>query len=219
MNDFIEKWKSDKKYQAKIKLSLYVLFIFFVTIFALSGRNTSVNNIESEKTNKVDSSNKTNIIDIADEYKYEINISINDNNYKYNGIKELNQETIYKQNNETDYKYIYIDNKYYKEISDNYILTTESEVYDIIDINYLKLDQINEYLKISTKTDDKYIVYLKDIILNNTTDDYISIKIENEEIEIDYTNIIKISDNTIDKCIVNIKIEKNMEGENNGEEK
>lgn len=219
MNDFIEKWKSDKKYQAKIKLSLYVLFIFFVTIFALSGRNTSVNNIESEKTNKVDSSNKTNIIDIADEYKYEINISINDNNYKYNGIKELNQETIYKQNNETDYKYIYIDNKYYKEISDNYILTTESDVYDIIDINYLKLDQINEYLKISTKTDDKYIVYLKDIILNNTTDDYISIKIENEEIEIDYTNIIKISDNTIDKCIVNIKIEKNMEGENYGKEK
>lgn len=219
MNDFIEKWKSDKKYQAKIKLSLYVLFIFFVTIFALSGRNTSVNNIESEKTNKVDSSDKTNIIDIADEYKYEINISINDNNYKYNGIKELNQETIYKQNNEIDYKYIYIDNKYYKEISDNYILTTESEVYDIIDINYLKLDQINEYLKISTKTDDKYIVYLKDIILNNTTDDYISIKIENEEIEIDYTNIIKISDNTIDKCIVNIKIEKNMEGENNGKEK
>lgn len=219
MNDFIEKWKSDKKYQAKIKLSLYVLFIFFVTIFALSGRNTSVNNIESEKTNKVDSSNKNNIIDIADEYKYEINISINDNNYKYNGIKELNQETIYKQNNETDYKYIYIDNKYYKEISDNYILTTESDVYDIIDINYLKLDQINEYLKISTKTDDKYIVYLKDIILNNTTDDYISIKIENEEIEIDYTNIIKISDNTIDKCIVNIKIEKNMEGENYGKEK
>lgn len=219
MNDFIEKWKTDKKYQAKIKLSLYVLFIFFVTIFALSGRNTSVNNIESEKTNKVDSSDETNIIDIADEYKYEINISINDNNYKYNGIKELNQETIYKQNNETDYKYIYTDNKYYKEISDNYILTTESEVYDIIDINYLKLDQINEYLKISTKTDDKYIVYLKDIILNNTTDDYISIKIENEEIEIDYTNIIKISDNTIDKCIVNIKIEKNMEGENNGKEK
>lgn len=219
MNDFIEKWKSDKKYQAKIKLSLYVLFIFFVTIFALSGRNTSVNNIDSEKTNKVDTSDKTNIIDIADEYKYEINISINDNNYKYNGIKELNLETIYKQNNETDYKYIYIDNKYYKEISDNYILTTESEVYDIIDINYLKLDQINEYLKISTKTADKYIVYLKDIILNNTTDDYISIKIENEEIEIDYTNIIKISDNTIDKCIVNIKIEKNMEGENNGEEK
>ena len=35
MDKFLENWRNDKKYRAKIKLLLYGLFLIFVTIYAI----------------------------------------------------------------------------------------------------------------------------------------------------------------------------------------
>ena len=40
MNEFLEKWKNDKKYRTKIKLLAYIAFFVIVSIYALSLNNS-----------------------------------------------------------------------------------------------------------------------------------------------------------------------------------
>ena len=89
---------------------------------------------------------------------------------------------------------------------DNYIITTKDEVYDIINYNYINLSTINEYLKKATKNDNQYLVYLKDIILGNDSDDYIVIDINENNIFIDYTVLMKEFNNNLNKYQVIIEI-------------
>ena len=65
----------------------------------------------------------------------------------------------------------------------------------------------NVYLSKSIKQDNQYIVYLKDIILGDNTDDYIIIEKNDNKINIDYTTLINNFNKNINKCLVNIKIE------------
>ena len=51
MDNFIKKWKSDKKYQAKIKLILYGIFIVLVALYA-STLNTNMSK-EDKKENLI----------------------------------------------------------------------------------------------------------------------------------------------------------------------
>ena len=113
MNDFIDRWKKDKKYQAKIKLSLYAIFIIILSIYAISINN---NQISSSNTNKeIDDSyqeyNDMNKITLPQNYTYTINISINNNNYKYSGNKLNNQMTFTKETPSRITNYILEDNK------------------------------------------------------------------------------------------------------------
>ena len=84
-------------------------------------------------------------------------------------------------------------------------------MYDIVNINYINLNTINEYLKTSHKNNNQYIVYLKDIILENESDDYFIILVNDNEINIDYTPLEKIINNNIEKYKVHIKIEEYKE--------
>ena len=217
MKDFLEKWNNDPRYKTKIKLSLYTLFVVFVAIFAVSGNNqieTSEMDNQSTQENDDGITNEENNLDnmtsivIPSEYKYEINITINDSNYKYTGEKNNLRENITKESNDTIINYIYENDNYYKETeTDSYILTTKEEVYNVVEYNYLNLETINKYLSKSTKIDNQYLVSLKDIILGNDSEEYITINKENNNISIDYTKLVSYFDKSIYKYLLNIKIE------------
>lgn len=223
MQDFIEKWNNDPRYKTKIKLTLYTLFVVFVAIFAVSGNNNIQNNKDNDlitdenNLNSTDNQNPNNNnnqndkyqIELPSEYNYQIDININETNHKYIGKKTELRENIIKESNGTSKKYIYENDSYYIEKeTDSYILTNREEVYDIIDYNYLNVKTMNEYLSKSNKVNNQFIVYLKDIILGNDSEEYITITItDNNNIIIDYTKLVNYFDKNIDKYIVNIKIE------------
>lgn len=193
-----EKW-NDKRERAKIELILYAIFFIGVIIFVRVGNNISNNNINT--------SDNLFISQINDNYSYDIKININDNNYEYIGKVLGYNSTIEKKENNTD-KYFYKKNdKYYKLDQDNgYVLSNENDIYNIISYDYMDINNIKEYIKISNNDNGIYKVKISDIILNSSSSDYITIKLDNinNTIEIDYTNLLRINDNNITKAIVNI---------------
>ena len=193
-----EKW-NDKRERAKIELILYAIFFIGVIIFVRVGNNISNNNINA--------SDNLFISQINDNYSYDIKININDNNYEYIGKVLGYNSTIEKKENNTD-KYFYKKNdKYYKLDQDNgYVLSNENDIYNIISYDYMDINNIKEYIKISNNDNGIYKVKISDIILNSSSSDYITIKLDNinNTIEIDYTNLLRINDNNITKAIINI---------------
>ena len=159
--------------------------------------------IPVEKDNK----ENDNTIKIPEQYNYSIKININEKEYKYSGTKTKEEEKIIKEIDDITTNYIYKNNSYYKEEENNYLLTSKDEVYDIINYHYLSFETINEYLKKAEKLENQYLVYLKDIILENNSNDYIVININDNKINIDYTVLMKNFDETIEKYFVNIDIE------------
>ena len=209
MNDnnnktFKEKWE-DKKYQAKIKLSGYSVFVVIAIIMILvegatNNKNTIIDNgLEDNKTIKDNTDTKDNkMFTINYPYIIELNYNIDNtkNNITYNYSNNNNELLITKTNNDIVTNYKYISNKYYVENNDKYILTNINKVYDIIDYEYLDIDNINNYLNNATLENDIYKVYLKDIILNNTSNKYITIKLLDNSVEIDYTYLLNILNNS-----------------------
>lgn len=210
MKNFIEKWKQDSKFKAKVQLGLYLIFIVFVSIIAISGypdtptNTTNINNNDNDN-NINETTNIT--IDIPEKYSYTKKIIINQKEYQYTGTKNTQKETITKLVDDTTTNYIYENNNYYKNESETYILTTKEDVYDIVGYNYLQLNTINQYLAASTKEDEKYIVYLKDIILGNDSEEYITITKNENKINVNYTSLMKIFDETIENYTFEVIIE------------
>lgn len=202
MNNFLEKWNTEPKFKTKVKLGLYTLFVLVVAIFALSTRSTistePILDIVKEKDGK---------IKIPQEYNYTINIKLNDNKYKYIGSKREEQETITKMANNKTLNYIYKDGKYFKDIATITNIIDKEEIYDIIEYNYIDLENINKYLEISKEQDSKNIVYIKDIILGHSSEKFITISIDRNKINIDYTELMKLFDKTIEEVIVETIIE------------
>lgn len=177
---FKEKWQ-DKKYQAKVKLSGYGIFILLVIVMILFGsKSTNLDNFKS-------------VVSLPNKEIYTINISYELDN-KLNEVKyTYSNKLITKQVNNIKYNYKYLDNKYYIEKEDNYVLTDISKVYDYIAYDYL--DNIDNYLKYAKNIDDKYIVYIRDIVLDSNSDLSIEITINNNNVVIDYTNLLSLIDN------------------------
>lgn len=205
MNDFLEKWKTDSKFKAKVQLVIYGGFMLIAVIFAVAARSSSNYNTESFIEHKKEE-NKAEIA-IPEKYKYSINIELNDKIYKYTGIKNKEQETITKTKDDKTYQYIKKKDTYYQNaVVINNIIEKE-DVYDIVDYNYLNLETINQYLSKSIKEDDEYIVYLKDIILGNDSDKYITIKKDKNKININYSELIKLFNKDIQELNIEIIIE------------
>ena len=209
MKDFLEKWKSDKRYRAKIKLLAYTIFIIIIFIYALT-LDTSPRNYEDISDINNNSIKETaDIIKIPEQYEYIIKIKIDDKEYKYSGIQTTEKRTIKKEIDDKVTNYIYQNNQYYLEDSiniNNYVTTTKEEVYDIVNYNYINLTTINEYLKKATKDNNQYLVYLKDIILGNESDRYFVIDINDKNIFVDYTVLMKEFNNNIKTYTVNYEI-------------
>ena len=193
-----EKW-NDKRERAKIELILYAIFFIGVIIFVRVGNNISNNNIST--------SDNLFISQINDNYSYDIKININDNNYEYIGKVLGYNSTIEKKENNKDEYFYKKNDKYYKLDQDNgYVLSNENDIYNIISYDYMDINNIKEYIKISNNDNGIYKVKISDIILNSSSSDYITIKLDNinNTIEIDYTNLLRINDNNITKAIVTI---------------
>lgn len=183
----------DPKEKAKIELIIYGIFFLIIIIL---GRIGSINIPEKEVIEE-------NFINkINDNYEYNIVVDINDNIYNYHGKALGNNGNLTKEDN-----YYYIMNKkYYVLDNGNYILTTKEEIYDNIDYKYLDINTIKEYISLGTKENNTYNIKVSDIILNSDNNNYITIDVDNinNEIIIDYTNLLKIEDNTITKALVTI---------------
>lgn len=193
-----EKW-NDKRERAKIELILYAIFFIGVIIFVRVGNNISNNNINT--------SDNLFISQINDNYCYDTKININDNNYEYIGKVLGYNSTIEKKDSNTDEYFYKKNDKYYKLDQDNgYVLSNKNDIYDVINYDYMDINNIKEYIKTSNNDNGIYKVKISDIILNSSSSDYITIKIDNinNTIEIDYTNLLKINDSNITKAIVNI---------------
>lgn len=193
-----EKW-NDKRERAKIELILYAIFFIGVIIFVRVGNNISNNNINT--------SDNLFISQINDNYSYDTKVNINDNNYEYIGKVLGYNSTIEKKDSNTDEYFYKKNDKYYKLDQDNgYILFNKNDIYDVINYDYMDINNIKEYIKTSNNDNGIYKVKISDIILNSSSLDYITIKIDNinNTIEIDYTNLLRINDNNITKAIVTI---------------
>ena len=191
-------WK-DKRGRAKIKLALYLIFFIGVIIFA------RVLNYQNSKLENNNLGNNSFITELKDNFEYNINININDDNYNYHGRKLGNNESITRISNDNEDYYYAMSNKYYElDNNGNYILTTKDEVYSYINYKYFDINYIKELINIASKENDIYKVKLSTLILNNTTDNYITITVneESKSIVIDYTELFKIDDDNINKVII-----------------
>ena len=198
IDNLVEMWK-DKRGRAKIKLALYLIFFIGVIIFA------RVLNYQNSKLENNNLGNNSFIIELRDNFEYDINININDDNYNYHGRKLGNNESITRISNDNEDYYYAMSNKYYElDNNGNYILTTKDEVYSYINYKYFDINYIKELINIASKENNIYKVKLSALILNNTTDNYITITVneENKSIVIDYTELFKIDDDNINKVII-----------------
>lgn len=199
-----ERWK-DKRERAKLELMLYGIFFFTIILFARISNSIST-------PSDIDINNNYNnsfISEITDNYQYEIDINIDDNNYKYYGKRLGHNEKITKVTNDTTEYYSKTNDKYYipDTRSDKIILVSQNNIYSYIDYNYLNIDNIKEYIKLGSNNNNIYSIKISDIILNITSDDIITIKLdeENKIITIDYTNLLKIDNESLEKAEVIIK--------------
>jgi len=211
---FKEKWQ-DKKYQAKVKLSGYGIFVVIILLMlSFGGNNTSITNEINDipENNPNETVNNEVIFNkpAVNNYTYKITITTKKDTiqktYYYHGKVLDTYEELVKEIDTKQYNYKITDNKYYILNNNNYLLTTKEEVYDIIDYSYLNIDNINNYLSYSKLVDNKYQVYLNDIILDSTSTYYITISLEENLISIDYTNLVNYLNNEeYDSYIVSIE--------------
>ena len=190
----------DKRERAKIELILYGIFflgvIIFVRIIGSMSSGIEDSNIEKESF----------IFTISDNYEYDMVINKNDNIYEYYGKVLGNNSTINLRETDKEKTYYFTNKKYYVLKDNEYILTSEEEVYPYIDYYYLSVDNIKEYIHMATKEGEVYKLKLSDIVLNNNSEDYVEIFINegDKNIVIDYTALFKLMDQDIDKLLVNI---------------
>jgi len=195
----IKEMLKDKKGRAKLELMMYAIFFIVVIIFGriMSGINST--NISKEENNT------TSFIELLeDNYELTTNIRIDDNLYIYEETKLGYNSVITKQVEDVITKYQVINNKYYILEEDNYILTTIEEVYSDLSYRYLNINNIRQFLKVGTKENNTYRIKLSDIILNNTSEEYITVVLNetSSSLTIDYTNLIKLEDENINKVTV-----------------
>lgn len=196
-----ERWK-DKRERAKIELMLYGIFFLVIIIFARISSSMSTN---IPKDNDI---NNTFIDEITDNYQYDIDITIDNNKYKYSGKKLGNNMSITRIVGTKEEFFYQMNDKYYiLDTKGNYILTTAEDIYPYIEYRYLNINNIKQFIKLGTKNDTVYSVKVSDIVLNNNSADTITLTVneENKNILIDYTNLFKIDNSNINKAEVNIK--------------
>ncbi len=195
-----ERWK-DKRERAKIELMLYGIFFLIIIVFARISNSMS-NNIPKEEDNKIF------INEITDNYSYDIDITIDNDNYKYYGKVLGHNMNIHKVVDTEDEYFYKMNNKYYiLDDNGNYILTNDKEIFSYIDYRYLDINTIKEYIKMGTLNSNIYTIKVSDILLNNNSNDVITITVDdiNKELIIDYTNLFKVNNNNLYKELVRIK--------------
>lgn len=190
----------DKKEKAKLELAFYGIFFLCIIVFARLAGSAAPKNIDNnQNTNSF-------INNIKDNYEYDIQIALNDNIYEYYGKVLGNNSTINLKADDKVKSYYLMNDKYYILENDNYILTNKEEIYPYIDYHYLNIKNIKEYINMAVKEQETYKIKISDLILNNKSDKHINIDINegDKTIIIDYTELLKLVKNNIEKTVVTI---------------
>ena len=149
----------------------------------------------------------------------EENTQLKQYDYSYNGKTYKNNTIINKIVDNNTTTYYQVDNEYYTKENDTYSLDNIDNIYDLVDQKYLNLATIKEYINTASldhttnysngNTSYVYNLQVKDIIKSYTEDSNVKIEIDVENelptIIIDYTNLLKVIDSTINECKVTIK--------------
>lgn len=191
----------DKREKAKLELMLYG--IFFVGVIIFSRVMTSISPKETNTNNNTENSF---IASIADNYEYDIFVTVNNKTYEYYGKVLGNNSTINLKEDDKITSYYLMNKKYYILENDNYILADEKEVYPYLSYRYLNINNIREYIKIATKENNQYKIKLSDIVLNSESNDYLTITIDegDKSLTVDYTYLFKLKEDTTENVMVNI---------------
>ena len=147
--------------------------------------------------------NNDNLDLINNNYNYNINIDITTNNNKnvtYGGIRYDDKMIISKKIDDNIKSYYMENNDYYVYTDEGYILSNIDEVYDVINYNYLSIENIKEFIKKGIKDGDTYLIKVSNINLDSVSKEYITIEVNSitngVELNIDYSNLNK-NDNII----------------------
>ncbi len=198
---------SNPKGKALIKIGIYTLLIFIIVIY-LSLSNIFSNHINTNNSNNINNNSKTIIEKLNNNYafKYEINIEEDSNyTYIYEGKVKDKKMIITKIEDDIKSNYYILNDKYYLKKEDSYLLVSEKSLYDVIDYEYLNIDNIKTYLNLADKNGDNYQIKVSDIILNSGSLEYINIKLVDNVITIDYTNLFKLNNDKLKRYIVKLE--------------
>lgn len=209
MKDWLGSLGSSSKFDTLVKLALYSLFVF-IAIIVINTADVKDNNNDKVEDNQPEINQSSTLI-IPDNYNYKYIITLDDNIYSYQGSYALGVDTFKKNIDNKIVNYKFEDGKYYLLEKEKYIETSQEQVFDIVDYEYLDVKKIKYYFDNAKLDGNYYYVYLKDQITGNDTDKYIKMEVENGKIMMDYS---KISD-VYDSFIIVFEYEERIKGEDN----
>ena len=210
---FFQKFKSDKKYRAKVQLIGYTVFIVFLIVFinvSNVGNNYSYNSVDNNNLNANDDNElqeeDSNLFkDIDDNYSYNVDVVVktkdeNGNdieskvNYNGDSYKEnLVINKVYDNVNSTYYK---VEDEYYYKELDEFKLAVLDDIYNLIDGKYIEFSSVKGYIDkasldhftdySSGKMEYVYDLLVRDVILSYKGEDTVPINvvIENNTVSI-----------------------------------
>lgn len=232
---FIEKMKTDKKYNAKVQLIGYGVLIVALVIYAnvaSMGNSISGNRILGDDNYDYSSDNEDDSSDgllekVDDNYRYDIVVVFKTKNQgeeevqdavesqiRYVGKSYENQMEITREDLNGSNLYYKVDDRYYSKNDDSMDFIQEDVIYDLIDSEYIELDDILELMdkaSLDHVTDyssgkKEYVYHLKvrDIIVTYKLEDVVEIKVLEENgvlsINVDYSSLIHVVDESIEEC-------------------
>lgn len=217
---FLEKYKTDSKYKAKIQLIGWGIFLLVLIIYLNIAELSSPSKPLTNTVTPIRDTEKENaklgewLDKIGNNYEYEVNIAtkkkdgenIVSDEVRYFGISNLNRLTIdrsYQGNTlhyrkEADQYYFVVDENTYQEV-------LEEDVYSIIKAEYVtkegmknflenaSLDHVTNYS--SGKKEYEYHLKVRDMIKTYQGDDEITFQVSEEngqiKVEVDYAPLLK----------------------------
>lgn len=166
---FLEKYKTDKKYKAKVELIGYgiliLVLIVYLNIASLSSVPGTVQNIiptgnsdgDVKEENSLEKSDLLKKMD--DNYEYDVQVSfqkkeeentaIDDSRLqvRYAGKRYDNHTIIQKEDKTETGNYYKIDSLYFVQEGEEYQSVKEDIVYDVIDSGFVEFDSLLKYLE------------------------------------------------------------------------
>lgn len=213
---FFKKMKTDKKYNAKVQFIGYGIFILVIIVFLNLGSMSSNvgNTVDDDSMMEVE--DKKLIEKIDDNYRYNVNISLTKGeneviNYRYYGKMFDFNKVINKDVNGVVNTYYKVDDYYYVMNENEYSFIKVEDVYDLVKSEYIEVNGVMEFVNKSNLdhvTEESvgvikstYNLYVRDVVISVKNDDIITFNVVEEEnklmIEADYTNLMKVFDETI----------------------
>lgn len=211
-----------------IFIAILVIYVN-ISSLGNSGTTNSVltdldSNYQSDDENPTEDS--INLLEkLENNYRYDITIDVQKNGeneqetvdvnkIRYVGKSFENQLEITREDTVGSALYYKVDNRYYSKNNKTMKFVEEDDVYSVVDSEYIELDGILEFIDKASldhvtdysggKKEYVYHLKVKDIIVSYKLEDVIEIEIEEEngilKIEIDYTNLFRVVDETIIEC-------------------